>query len=182
MRSRVRLKCSPTSSSVRGTPRSSPKRSRRISRSRSSSGDSSRRISSGSTAMAAASKGDVAELGVAVLAQRLRETERLGAEPQGFDQLVLGHLALDAQLADRRRAAELELEARLGLLDARQRVAGVHGETDRPARVRDAACDRLADPPRGVGRKLEPLAPVELLDGVHQAEVALLDEVEQREA
>src|SRR4051794_15352422 len=42
--------------------------------------------------------------------------------------------------------------------------------------------DRLADPPGGVGGELEALAPVELLDRVHQAEVALLDEVEQRQA
>ena len=48
--------------------------------------------------------------------------------------------------------------------------------------VGDAAGDGLADPPRGVGGELEALAPVELLDGVHQAEVALLDEVEQRQA
>ena len=48
--------------------------------------------------------------------------------------------------------------------------------------VGDAAGDRLADPPRGVRRELEALAPVELLDGVHQAEVALLDQVEQRQA
>src|SRR5690606_24961914 len=42
--------------------------------------------------------------------------------------------------------------------------------------------DRLADPPRGVGGELEALAPVELLDGVHEPEVALLDEVEERKA
>src|SRR5262249_22198142 len=36
--------------------------------------------------------------------------------------------------------------------------------------------------PRRVGRELEALAPVELLDGVHQAEVALLDEVEEGQA
>ena len=38
-----------------------------------------------------------------------------------------------------------------------------------------------ADPPGRV-EELEAFAPVELLDGVHQAEVALLDEVEQRKA
>ena len=48
--------------------------------------------------------------------------------------------------------------------------------------VGDAAGDRLADPPRGVRRELEALAPVELLDRVHEAEVALLDQVEQRQA
>ena len=48
--------------------------------------------------------------------------------------------------------------------------------------VGDAALDRLADPPRRVGRELEALAPVELLDRVDQAEVALLHQVEERHA
>ena len=78
--------------------------------------------------------------------------------------------------------AQLQLQAGPGLLQAGQRVAGVDGEADRAARVGDAAGDGLADPPRGVGGELEALAPVELLDGVHQAEVALLDEVQEREA
>ncbi len=55
-------------------------------------------------------------------------------------------------------------------------------QTDRATGVGDAAGDRLADPPGGIGGELEALAPVELLDGVHQAEVALLDQVEQRQA
>ena len=41
------------------------------------------------------------------------------------------------------------------------------------------ARDRLADPPRRVRRELEALAPVELRDRVDQAEVALLDEIEE---
>ena len=86
------------------------------------------------------------------------------------------------ELGERGRAAELELEPGPGLLQAGQGVAGVDGQADGAARVGDAAGDGLADPPRGVGGELEALAPVELLDGVHQAEVALLDEVEQRQA
>ena len=41
---------------------------------------------------------DVAELGVAVLPQRLGERERLGPEPERLDELVLGQLDLDAEL------------------------------------------------------------------------------------
>ena len=48
MRSRVRLKCSPTSSKVLGSPRSRPKRNFKISRSLSSRGASNLAISSGS--------------------------------------------------------------------------------------------------------------------------------------
>ena len=188
IRSRVRLKCSPTSSRVRGSPRSRPKRRRRISRSRSSSGESSRPISSGSSddrghlegRLGRAVLDHVAQLGVAVLAQRLGQRQRLGPEAQGLDELVLGHLDLDAELGQRGRAAQLQLEAGLGLLHPGQRVAGVDGEADGAAGVGDAAGDGLADPPGGVGGELEALAPVELLDGVHQAEVALLDQVEQR--
>ena len=86
------------------------------------------------------------------------------------------------ELGERGRATELELQARPRLLQPCERVARVHREPDRAARVRDAAGDRLADPPRGVRGELEALAPVELLDRVHQAEVALLDQVQQREA
>ena len=42
--------------------------------------------------------------------------------------------------------------------------------------------DGLADPERGVGRELEALAPVELVDGVLETEVAFLDEIEQLHA
>ncbi len=50
------------------------------------------------------------------------------------------------------------------------------------AGVGDGPGDGLAHPPRGVGGELEALAVVELLDGADQAEVALLDEVQQRQA
>ena len=44
-----------------------------------------------------------------------------------------------------------------------------------------AAPDRLADPPGRVGGELVALGVVELLDGADQAEVALLDDVQQRQ-
>ncbi len=124
---------------------------------------------------------DVAQLGVTVLAQWLRQRERLGREAQRFGDLVLGHLDLDRELGQRRRPSELQLEARPRLLETGERVAGMHGQPDRATRVGDAARDRLADPPRGVRRELEALAPVELLDRVHEAEVAFLDQVQQRQ-
>ena len=47
--------------------------------------------------------------------------------------------------------------------------------------VGDTTSDRLTDPPCGIGRELESFTPVEFLDGVHQTEVAFLDQVEQGE-
>jgi len=44
-----------------------------------------------------------------------------------------------------------------------------------------ARVDGLADPPRRVRRELEALGVVELVDGAHEAQVPLLDEVQERE-
>ena len=186
----MRLKYSPTSSSVRGSPRSRPKRSARIWRSRSSSGASSFSISVGQQRggrdlerrLGRTVLDDVAELGVAVFAEWLAQRERLGREAQGLGDLVLGHLDLGRSSASVAGRPSLSSRRERGLLQPGQRVARVHREPDGAAGVGDAAGDRLTDPPRGVGGELEALAPVELLDGVHQAEVALLDEVEQRQS
>jgi hypothetical protein len=58
----------------------------------------------------------------------------------------------------------------------------VHGKADRSALIAESACDGLADPPGGVRGELEALAPVELLDGADESEIALLDEIEEVEA
>ena len=48
--------------------------------------------------------------------------------------------------------------------------------------IGDRPCDRLTDPPGRIRRELEALGVVELVDRPHQAEVALLDQVEQLHA
>ncbi len=58
----------------------------------------------------------------------------------------------------------------------------VAGEADQAGLLVEGPADGLADPEGGVGGELEALAPVELVDGVLEAEVALLDEVEQLHA
>ena len=58
----------------------------------------------------------------------------------------------------------------------------MHGDADGARLVGDGAGDGLSDPPRGVGGELVALRVVELLDGLDQAEVALLDEVEKQHA
>src|ERR671921_1391427 len=58
----------------------------------------------------------------------------------------------------------------------------VDGNPDRTSLVGYRPGDGLADPPRGVRGELEALAVVELLDGPHQPDVALLDQIEQRDA
>ncbi len=63
-----------------------------------------------------------------------------------------------------------------------QRVVEVNRDTDSPRLVGDGTGDGLADPPGGVSRELETLPPIELLHGANQAEVALLDEIEEVDA
>src|SRR5690606_12602978 len=55
-------------------------------------------------------------------------------------------------------------------------------DTDGPRLVGDRAGDRLPDPPSGIGGELVAAAVLELIDGLHQADIALLDEVQKLQA
>ena len=61
-------------------------------------------------------------------------------------------------------------------------VVHVHGQADLPPPIGDGPGDGLPDPPRGIRGELEPPAPVEQLDGPHQADVAFLDQVQEGQA
>ena len=58
----------------------------------------------------------------------------------------------------------------------------VHRDADGAGLVRDGAGDGLTDPPGGVGREFVTATVLELVDGLHEADVALLNEVEELEA
>ena len=57
----------------------------------------------------------------------------------------------------------------------------MYGHADHAHLVREGVGECLADPPIGVGAELAAAPVVILLDGTDEAEVALLDEVEQRQ-
>ena len=59
-------------------------------------------------------------------------------------------------------------------------VADMDRQPDRPRLVADRAQHGLTDPPGRIGRELEAAAVVELGDRPHQADVALLDQVQKR--
>ncbi len=122
---------------------------------------------------------NVAELGVTVLAQRLRQRERLGSVPEDLDHLFLFELEVGGELRRCRAAAKLSLEAASGLRHPGQQVPGMHRQAHGAARISDPTRYCLTDPPSCICRKFEALAPIELLDGMHKPEVALLHEVEQ---
>ena len=56
----------------------------------------------------------------------------------------------------------------------------VHRQAHGARLIHDRAFDALADPPGGVSRKAEAARRIEFFDRVHQAEIAFLDQVEQR--
>src|SRR5664279_2851168 len=64
-------------------------------------------------------------------------------------------------------------------MEAANRLQHVDRYADRAGLVVDRAGDRLADPPLRIGGELEASLVVELLDGPDQANVALLQEVEE---
>ena len=81
-----------------------------------------------------------------------------------------------------RLAAEFLDEVGGHRTDPAHRVDHVHRQADRAALVGDGPGDRLANPPRGVGRELVAALVFELVDGPHQARVAFLDQVEEAQA
>ena len=58
----------------------------------------------------------------------------------------------------------------------------VAGEADQAGLLVEGPADCLADPEGGVGRELEALPPIELVDRVFQTKVALLDQVQKLHA
>src|SRR4029453_8782460 len=102
----------------------------------------------------------------------------------GVERLLYVHeleLGLLGQLLARRLATELGLEPRLRARELDAPLVHVRRNADRRRLVRDRALARLANPPGGVGRELEALPPVELLDGTVEPDHALLDEIQQRQ-
>ena len=92
------------------------------------------------------------------------------------------HWSSRSDLLGRRFAPELLHELALHVHDLVQLLDHVHWDADRARLVGDRPRDRLADPPGRVGRELVAASVVELLDGADQAERALLDQVQEREA
>ena len=61
-------------------------------------------------------------------------------------------------------------------------VDHVHRDADGARLIGDGAGDGLANPPGGVGGELVSAAPVELVDALHEADIALLNQIEELQA
>src|SRR6478735_9569494 len=66
-----------------------------------------------------------------------------------------------------------------GFLDSIDRLTDVNREPDCAALVRDRPGNRLANPPGRIGAEFETAGVVEFVGGLHQADVAFLNQVEK---
>ncbi len=85
-------------------------------------------------------------------------------------------------LVGRRLAAQFLDEEAADARELVDRLDHVDRDADRARLVGDGARDRLPDPPCGVGRELVAALVLELVHGAHQADVALLDQVQELQA
>src|SRR3954452_12809378 len=77
--------------------------------------------------------------------------------------------------------AEPLVEGAAGPDDPDRHFLHVNGNANGAALIGDRTRDCLPDPPHGISRDLDATAIIELLDRVHQPEIALLDQIEQLE-
>src|SRR5215475_9703130 len=125
---------------------------------------------------------EVAEVGIFLVADRSFQRQRLLGDLEHLAHLLERHAKLLGKLLGRGLAADLiEHLARL-THDFADALHHVHGDADGARLVGDRARDRLADPPRGIGRELVAAAILEFVDRLHQADIAFLNQVEELQA
>src|SRR5512133_1812535 len=125
---------------------------------------------------------EVPEVAVLLLADGRLEADRLLRDLEDLAHLVERQLHLLRDLLRRRLAPELLHEVAARPDELVDRLDHVDGDADRPRLVGDGAGDRLADPPRRVRRELVAALVLELVHRLHEADVALLDEVQELQA
>src|SRR5262245_40621087 len=122
---------------------------------------------------------EITEMAVFFLADRRLQRDRLLRDLEDLAHLVDRHVHLGRDLFRSGLAAELLHELAGGPDELVDGLDHVHGDADGARLVGDRAGDRLADPPGRVRRELVAAAVLELVDGLHQADVAFLDQVEE---
>ena len=116
------------------------------------------------------------------VADRRLERDGILDEVEQLPHALRGEAGVHGDLVDRRVAVELLRELAARALRAAHLLGDVDGKPDRAALVGERTRHGLADPPGRVRRELVAHLVVELLDRADQAEVALLDQVEERHA
>src|SRR6266540_1003680 len=122
---------------------------------------------------------EIAQVAVLLLADGGLERNGLLGDLEDLADLVNGHFHLHRDLFRRGLPAELLDELAGGPDELVDGLDHVDGDADGAGLVGDGSCDRLTDPPGRVGRELVAAPVLELVDGLHQADIAFLDQVEE---
>ena len=123
---------------------------------------------------------EIAELGIAFVTDGLVQRDRLTRVLLDLQHLLRRDVHFLGQLFGRGLAAQVLQQLALDAAELVDHLDHVHRNADGAGLVGHRAGDRLPDPPGGVGGELVTLCVVELFDRADQAEVALLDQVEER--
>src|ERR1043166_6146630 len=125
---------------------------------------------------------EVAKMRIFLLANRRFERDRLLRDLQDLADLADRNVHALGNLFGGRFAAKLLHERTRGANELVDRLDHVHRDADGARLVGDRPGDGLADPPRRVRRELVAAAVLELVDRLHQADVAFLNQIEELEA
>src|SRR5579885_90255 len=125
---------------------------------------------------------EIAQVRLLLLADRCFKRDRLLRDAQHLADFADGQLHFDGKLLGGRLASQILLQL---ALHADQLVDGfdhVDRDTNGPRLIGDGAGDRLPHPPGGVGGKFVAALIIEFIDGLHQADVAFLNQIEELQA
>src|SRR5258708_30377914 len=159
-----------------------PKRMRRMRSSRGVNDASTRVVVSRRFDWIAASMGWIAFLSSMRSPRRTSSSSPTGVSMESvedFPHLLQWHAELLGKLLGRGLAADLVEHLPRRVDDLVDHFDHVYGDADGARLVGDRACDRWADPPDGIGRELVAAAILELIDRLHQTDIAFLDQIEE---
>ena len=118
-------------------------------------------------------------MGILLLADGSLQGDGLLGDLQDLPDLLHGHAHLGGDLVGGGVVAQLLQELAAHPDDFVDGLHHVDGDADGAGLVGDGPGDSLADPPGSVGGELVSLGVVELLHGLDEAKIALLDEVQE---
>src|SRR5262249_42034761 len=118
------------------------------------------------------------EFRIAFVADRGLERNRLDGSLQGAADLLRRHFHPTGDLLNHGIAPQFPSQRARGGADFAEQIRHVHRQANDARLIGDRACDGLPDPPRRIGREFIAAPPIELLDRPHQADVPLLNQVE----
>src|SRR5512146_3062224 len=125
---------------------------------------------------------EVAQVAVFLFADRRFERNRLARDFQNLSHFVERKIHSLGDFFRGWFAPELLHQVAGRANELIDRFDHVYRDADRPRLVRDGACDRLTNPPGRIGAELIAALVFKLVDRLHQADVALLDQIQELQA